>query len=221
MENAVQQQDDQIFSSRSPSSRKRTEEIMTFMKGMSTFIDLEEALENLDINFDALSEEQLSFFITRSSFRNAPKAEIYDILSNLNTSDIMMLNLNTDNLTYFIIVIGSFFYARSVMRLVSRTEIVEIKELLGDQLYKHVVGFGKTDCKDDYPIKSPFVEQFQATGYRIFKLYFDAFPDIIQKIALTRTEYKKPEKDMSALRISDEYAREIIALVQSYLLGVV
>lgn len=215
------QEKSNIFSARTPSSRKKIEEILNFMKNMATYIAPEEALSDIHINIEALDEQQIEFLITRASFKKAPKGEVYDALEQLNTSDIVTLNLNIDNLKYFITVIGAFFYARSVMRLISKKEITEIQKLLGDTLYKHVVHFGKTNCRDNYPIKSPFEEQFQATGYYIFKIYFSQYPDIIQEISLLATEYPKPKKNMSVLHIKDEYACEIVALVQSYLLGIV
>ena len=41
-----------------------------------------------------------------------------------------MLNLNLENLKYFITAIGAFFYARSIMRLIMKN-ILEIQNLLG------------------------------------------------------------------------------------------
>lgn len=213
-------QNDDFMSARSPLVKRRTNEIVNFMKGVSVFVDAEKEIERLKINCDNVQEEQLLFLITRMAVYNAPVQDIYKAISSLKVDDIVMLNLNLENLKYFITVTGAFFYARSIMRLISKKDIVEIQQLLGSEVYKHVVSFGKTDAKDDYPMKTPFKDRLHKAGYVIFKIYFDDLPEIVQNIAMLRVGYEPPALESTYLKISKDYALELICLVQQHILKV-
>ena len=215
-----EEQENEPLSARAPLAMRRTNEIVNFMKGVSIFVDAEKEVERLRLNCDNVQENQLMFLITRMAVQNAPVQDIYKAISSLKIEDIVMLNLNLENLQYFITTVGSFFYARSIMRLISKKDILEIQELLGPEVYKHVVSFGKTDAKDDYPLKTPFKERLHAAGYMIFKLHFDELPEIVRNIAITRIGYEPPEEDMSYLKISKDYGLHLIGLVQKYILKV-
>ncbi|MEM6603491.1 MAG: hypothetical protein AAF621_05525 [Pseudomonadota bacterium] len=206
------------ISARHSTSRKRTNEILSFMKAISVFVDPEETIDQLRLNIDNMEEEQLVFMITRTAIRQAPVKEVYEAVQSLETIDLIMLNLDVKNFEYFIITLGAFFYARSVMRLVSKKEIIEVKDVLGEAIYKHTVAFGRGDCKDDYPIRSPFKKKFHIAGQRVFELYFSDLPHIIQDISMMRSDYEPPEEKMEYLKIDKSYATQIVRLVQSYLL---
>ena len=106
------------------------------------------------------------------------------------------------------------------MRLISKKNILEIQNLLGPEVYKHVVSYGKTEAKDDYPLKPPFEERLHAAGYLIFKVYFNDLPEIVQNVAMMRIGYEPPEMDMSYLKISNDYALQLVCLVQKHILKV-
>lgn len=199
-------------------NNKRVNEIINFMKGLSIFSDPEVILDYLQVNIDAVSEEQIMFMITRMSLKQAPIKETFNALIRLPTQDISILNLDSKNLHYFIMMIGAFFYGRAIMRLISKQDITEVKKILGDEAYKHIVHFGKHECKDNYPLQSPFEEKFHAVGYRIYASYFADFSDILKQINQRRTEYEPPSLDVSRLKISKEYGLQLIRIVQDLIL---
>lgn len=214
----MEQQQSDILSPRTEIGKNRTQEIIAFMKGISVYVDPEAEIERLQLNTENMNEQQLMFLITRTALRNAPANDIYNAVITLKTQDLKMLNLSADNLQYFITVSGGFFYARFVKRLISKNDILDVKNILGHDVYKKVIEFSKTSIKNDYPLRQPFKEQFNAVGHRIFEIYFSDLPHIIQEISMMRTGYEKPILDMSKLKITHEYANNIIQIVQDTIL---
>lgn len=207
-------------SARSPENQKRIREIVSFMKGVSVFVDAEVEIVKHNINLEGVTEEQLMYLITHNAIRNAPTQKVYEAVNTLRTVDVMMLNLSAENLEYFIVAVGAFFFARAVKKMISKNDILVVRELLGANVHKAVIAFALESHTNEYPLRPPFKEQFHAAGHRIFEVYFSDLPTIVQEISMMRTGYTKPEKDMSYLKISKDYALELVKIVQNYTLGV-
>lgn len=215
----ILQDNSQIKTSLDDVNKNKIIEILDFIKSTAGYIDVDNIFKDLEVDLDLLTEQQIMFFITRRALDKAPVKEVYNILRKMNIFDIMTINLNEKDFDHCITVTGAFFYSKSVMRMVSKKNILEVKKVLGEDIYKDVILFGKNDCKDNYPIKPPFKDKFYSVGYHIFQIYFSRFAPILQDIVMTCRDYPLPDSDMSHLKIDYDYSREIIALVQYYIMG--
>lgn len=200
---------------------KRIDGIVNFMREATTYVDPNEALEAYGItDIEKFSESQLAHCLVKKGTNNPQIRELFFALNNLETPDIRLLNSDSDIFNFFMSIAGGLYYAKAVRRLIKKTDILEVKEILTPKGYEFVFEFSNSPkCAEDYPLLANFYPYFIAIGHIVLQKYLDHMSPIITLFLENKLDLKEPQVDVSHLRISNEYTIELAKRTRDYLVN--
>jgi hypothetical protein len=194
--------------------------IVNFMREATSIIDPEEALAQsgmTDIN--RFTESQLTYLLVQSGIKNHRIKELFYALNNMDTYDIRIINFTEKVFEDFTLIAGGLYYAKAIRRLIKKSDIIIIQNILTPDGYNFICQFPNDKaCIEDYPLTMDFEKHFKAIGYHILQVYFSSLKPIINHFLQNKHTFSIPELDIKHLRISNEYALELAIKTRNFII---
>ena len=199
---------------------KRINNIVNFMRSITSLIDPEEVLEKSGINnIDNFSESQLTYFLVQAGIKNSQIKELFYGLNALETKDIQIINSNLEILEFFTVIVGGLYYAKGIRRLIKKEDIIIVKEILTPNGYDFIFQFATNkECIEDYQLVKDFEKYLKAIGHFILKAYLYNMKQIVSDFVFSKFELPTPELDIKHLRISNEYALRLAIKARNFII---
>jgi len=198
--------------------------IVNFMREATAVINPEEALVKIGIDdIEKFSSSQLTHLFVREGVDNPNIKQLFKVLNPISTIDIRFLNADEETFKRFIFTVGGLYYAKSVRRLIKKTDIMDIKVFLSDDEYRFIFNFATNKaCLADYPLIESFEAYFYAVGHHIYTVFMTRFDPLIIHYVSHKLDLPEPEaeseKSIKHLRISNEYALSLGMIAQHFII---
>lgn len=195
--------------------------IVRFMREATTMIDPDEALAKFKLDdIERFTESQITYCLVKFGVENSHLKTLFLALQETNTRDIKLLNSENDIMSSFVNISGALYYAKSVRRLITKKDILVVREMLSPAGYEFVFNFSSDPaCIEDYPVTQDFAAHFYAVGYKITQTYLKNISGVITSFLEHKLELQVPERDVLHLRISNEYALELGLKTRDYIIN--
>jgi|GEM_PF-4754968 len=193
---------------------------VNFMREATALIDPDEALNNCGItDLEAFSESQLIFLFTRAGINHPDIKLLFKTLKDMQTKDIHMINQDGEFFNQYILIAGGLYYAKAIRRLIKKQDILTVKNIFSDEIYKFIFDFA-TDkqCLEDFILTEDFHDHIYAIGHHIYQTFLGRFNPLIMQYLAPKLELKDPEKPITHLRISNEYMLSLANITQEFVI---